>query len=371
MFLLLAEACSSERVGPPPAAPVNWQSLQVLPVVDSGAAVTTSKERALADKYASALSSPGLADLGPLFDEEVHFASPGMGDANGRGPAVGAHGTLFGAFDDRKVILSRVWRTPNEQTIEWVMTGTHARDYMGVPATHKQIAFKGLTLLWTKDDGSVTDMHVYVDVAVVRAQLGVGPKDLLALPPAVLPGDPTQVFEQGYADSEDIEADGRSRGLTDVPSAPPERGRNDERTSPSRSFNVPVVQSALDALENNNEAAYVGAMTDDVELHTLEQSHPSLGKRDARLYYRAIHKAIGQLDTTTENAWDVARFAVVEYSIAGVQMAPIGWVPARPDKVIWLQVVDIAEIRDGKIARVWRYDNPSQMAGGIEPTRNQ
>jgi ketosteroid isomerase-like protein len=340
LFLLplLAAACSSETVGPPPAAPVNWQSLQSFPVVDSGAEVTTAKERALAYQYALALASPGLADLGPLFDEDVHFASPGMSDANGRGPAVGAHEGLFGAFDDRKVVLSRVWRTPNEQTVEWVMTGIHARDYMGVPSTRKQVAFKGLTLLWTKDDGSVTDVHVYVDIAVVRAQLGVGPKDLLALPQAVPPGDPAEVFEQAQADSE---------------------GRN---------VNVALVQSALDALENNSEAAYVGAMTDDVELHTLEQPRPSIGKRDARLYYRAIHRAIGQLDTTTENAWGVARFALVEYSIAGEQMAPIGWVPAQPDKVIRLQVVDIAEIRDGKIARVWRYDNPAQIARRTEPT---
>jgi ketosteroid isomerase-like protein len=349
---LLAAACSSETVGPPPEAPVNWQSLQSLPVVDSGAEVTTARERALAYQYALALASPGLADLGPLLDEDVHCASPGMGDANGRGPAVGAHERLFGAFDDRNVVLSRVWRTPNEQTVEWVMTGIHARDYMGVPSTRKQVAFKGLTLLWTKDDGSVTDMHVYVDVAVVRAQLGVGPKDLLALPQAVPPRDPAEVFEQAQVDSEDKP--------------------DDERTSPSRgrNVNVALVQSALDALENDNEAAYVGAMTDDVELHALEQPRPSIGKREARLYYTAIHRAIGQLDTTTENAWGVARFALVEYSIAGEQMAPIGWVPAQPDKVIRLQVVDIAEIRDGKIARVWRYDNPAQIARRMDPTRN-
>jgi hypothetical protein len=56
--------------------------------------------------------------------------------------------------------------------VEWTLTGTQARDWMGVPATHKSAGVKGLTLLWTKDDGSIIDVHVYFDVAAVQAQLG-------------------------------------------------------------------------------------------------------------------------------------------------------------------------------------------------------
>ena len=39
-------ACSSEKVGPPPAPPVNWASLQVVPVADAGEPKATEKERA-------------------------------------------------------------------------------------------------------------------------------------------------------------------------------------------------------------------------------------------------------------------------------------------------------------------------------------
>jgi ketosteroid isomerase-like protein len=200
---------------------------------------------------------------------------------------------------------------------------------MGVAATQKPVTFRALTLLWTRDDGSITDMHLYVNVALVKAQLGVGPKDLLALPPPGLPTSPAPVFEQ-----------------TQPASAAEQRS-------------VADVKAWLDALENNKETEYVDAVTDDVEVNALERAQPMRGKEALRAYYRAMHKAIGQLDTTVDNAWGVGPFAVVEYSIDGEQLGPIGWVPAQRDKVIRMELVDICEMKEGKIARLWRYDNPT------------
>lgn len=121
-----------------------------------------------------------------------------------------------------------------------------------------------------------------------------------------------------------------------------------------------MVRTALDALENN-EPAYLGALADDIEVHTLERSEPARGKDEARLYFKAMHKAIAQLDTTVDNGWGIATYAVVEYTIAGEQLAPIGWVPAQKESVVRLHVVDVNELRDGRIARVWRFDNPIEL----------
>ena len=79
-----------------------------------------------------------------------------------------------------------------------------------------------------------------------------------------------------------------------------------------------------------------------------------------------MHKAIGQLDTTLDNAWGVTQYAVVEYFISGEQVGALGWVPPQRDRVIRLQVVDVMEIRDGKVAHVWRYDNPSQILTQVQ-----
>ena len=55
------------------------------------------------------------------------------------------------------------------------------------------------------------------------------------------------------------------------------------------------------------------------------------------------------------------QFVVAEYFIVGEQQLPIGWVPVQSEKLIKLAVIDVVEMRGGKIARVWRYDDPAQI----------
>jgi ketosteroid isomerase-like protein len=319
-------ACAPETVAQPPGPPVNWKSFEAHAAVDAGPAGPTEKERTLGADYATSLASPAFAQLSPLVDDDARFTFPGTDDAHGRNSVVHAHDVLFGAFDQRKVVATRVWRTASQQTVEWSMSGVQARDWMRVPATQKPVTISGLSLLWTKDDGSISDIHLYFDVAAVKAQLGAGPKGLAAFTPPAVPAGAPQFID---------------------------RNGKDDNT-------VDVVKAALDALENN-EPAYLAALTDDVEVHTLERPEPAHGKDDARAYFKAMHKSIAQLDTTVDNGWGIATYAVVEYTIAGEQLAPIGWVPAQKESVVRLHVVDVNELRDGRIARVWRYDNPSEL----------
>jgi steroid delta-isomerase-like uncharacterized protein len=326
-------ACSEERVGPPPPVPTG--SLSPVAVIDAGPDIVSAREKALAGAWADAIMSPGLEKLAPLIDEDAHFLSPDMEDAHYKANVMHGMDALFGAFDNRKVVESRVWRTPSAQTIEWTMTGTQARAWKGVPATNKPVSFQGLTLLWTKDDGSITDIHVYVDIGVVMAQLGAPPaKDFPVVPPANVPTAPAQVFEQSQAGSAD------------------------------EANNVSVARGALDALENNSEVGYLSAFDDAAEVYTQERPQPMRGKDDLKAYFKALRKSVGQLDITVKHAWGVAQFAIVEYTIDGEQLGPIGWIPAQRDTVIRFQIVDVEEIRAGKIVKVWRYDNPMQILPG-------
>jgi ketosteroid isomerase-like protein len=331
---LALAGCSSETVERPPRPPIG--SLTPVAVQTVSADTVTALERGLPALYVKALTSTSgapFSGIAPLLNADLAgFSSPGMSPAHEPEAIVRAHDKLFGAFDDRKMALSRVWRTPSQQTLEWTMTGTHAREWKGVAPTQKPVAFKGVTLIWTKDDGSITDVHVYFDVAVVKAQLGVVTKDLVPPPPPTLPTAGPQEVDQALPISAD------------------------------ETRNVDLAKGALDALEGHNDNGYVGAMTDDVEVSTVERATPLRGKADARAYYKAMHKAIGQLDTTVMGAWGVGQYAIVEYSIAGEQLGPILWIPAQRDRVVRWELVDICEIRDGKIARIWRYDNPAQIA---------
>jgi ketosteroid isomerase-like protein len=327
---LFAAACSGESVAQPPPPPIDWRSFQVRPAQDAGVVKATDKERAVAEAYMKGLASPDFAQLAPILDDDVRFDFVGEKLTHGRERMLKALDELFGRFDKRSFVATRVWLTDNSQAIEWTMTGVHAREWMGIAATRKPVAFKGITLIQTKDDGTVTDVHPYFDVALVRAQLGAGPKELEALPaPAAPPTTGPQVFE--------------------------------ETGAPSEEQNAAPVKAALDALERNDVNAYLATMTDDVEVQTLQRAQPARGKDEQRAYFTAMRKSIRQLDTTVTSNTGVGSYAIVEYFIAGEQVGPIGWVPAR-ERVFRMFTVDVAEIRDGKIARIWRFDDPWQVA---------
>lgn len=325
----LLGACSGETVAQPPPPPVNWQSFSRA-LADAGPNAPTAKESAVAQEYDGALASPHFALLGHLLDEDAHFSFPaaGLDDVQGRDAVVRAHEALFGAFNPRRFVTARLSRTSGEQTVEWTMSGVQARDWMGVAATQKPVVIRGVSLLWTKDDGTLSDVHVYFDVAAVKALLGAGPRELATLAAPPMTAAPAHVIDSTPQDPE----------------------------------NVAPVRTALDALENGNESAFLDAMSDDIELHTLERAEPLRGKEEQRAYFKATRRAIAELDTTVENAWSVGPFAVVEYSITGEQIGPVGWVPMpREAHVVKLRVVEVDEIHNGKIAGIWRYENPNEM----------
>ena len=357
--------CTSGAVGPPPQPPIDWHAFDVHRALDGGPSGPTAKERAVAETYAAAIASPGFAQLAPILDPWAHFAFPGASDARGRDAVVHAHEALLGAFDSRMIAMNRVWRTENAQAVEWTLTGVHARTWMGLPATQRTATVKGLTLLWTKDDGSITDVHMYFHVAAVKLQLSASSKgDRLAA--STSSGSPNllQVSAGSAAPVRSaVPAVSTVSAISLAPSpasTPPQIF--DQTGSPEEQRNAAVVRSALDALEGTSEAAYLATMADDVEVIPIGREPPMRGKGDLSAYFKSIHKAIGQLDTTIDNAWGVEHFAVVEYLIAGEQLGTIDGVPSHRDRVVRLHVVDVAELHDGKIARVWRYDNPSEIA---------
>jgi hypothetical protein len=332
----LVAGCPSETVAPPPAPPVNWQSF------DAGAKASvpppgpTEKERAIAEGYAAAIASPSFEALQPLLNDESHFAFPGSDDAHGAGPIVRAHRQLLGAFDSRKVVVRRVWRSSSQQTVEWELSGIHARDWMGIKASQRAVAIKGIALISTTDDGSITELHLYFDVAAVKAELGSGPKEIV---------------------------DALAQGAASLANGAPEAAQVfDQESSPAEQSHVAVARAALDALESNDLAAYEGTMSDDVQVHTLERLQPWRGKADVASYFHAMHKAIGQLDTTVSYVAGIGDFVVLEYMVAGEQLAPIHWIPPQGDRALVLHVVDVVEIAAGKETQVWRYDNPTEIA---------
>lgn len=326
-------ACSNDvNVGAPPAAPVDWHAFDRPKVADAGIPGPTDRERVAGKAYVAAMATPGMTGLATVLDTDSHFAFPGMPDGRGRDGAIKAHENLLGAFDGRVFAVSREVRTDAAMSIEWTMSGTQAKDWMGVTATKKPVVIRGVTLLWTRDDGLVTDVHTVFDVAAVKVQLGAGPKELATLPVPAMAAGATQDLEQT---------------------------RSADETS-----NAALVHTWLDTVEKADEAPYLALLTDDFVLENTERPAPVKGKDEAKAYLKAIHKAIGSLDSRTDNVFAVGSFVVAEYSLNGDQIGPIGWVPAKADRVVRLHVIDVIELRGGKIAHVTRYDSPGEIIIG-------
>jgi ketosteroid isomerase-like protein len=321
---LSACSCAAESVSRPPPPPVDWQSLQIQSAPDAGNLRATEKERAVAELYAKAFASPGFAQLGSMLAEDAHF-NFGDTDTRGRERVVKAHDKLFGSFEERVLHLNRLFRTDRSQALEWFMSG--------VGPARRPVKIKGSTLLWTNDDGSISDIHVYFDQRVAKAQLGVGSQELQRLPPPPVPAGPPQVFEQ--------------------------------EGTPEEAASIALMRAMLQALEDNKESAYLSTMANDVEIFTLDRTQPVRGKDAVERLFRTLRRTIADLDTVVHNAWGVQQFAVVEYSIAGLQLAPLGRIPFVPNRLFSTRLVDVAEVRNGKITRIWRNDD----SGALEPSK--
>ena len=315
--------CASESVTRPPPPPVDWASLEVKAAPSKPAKPTaTAKERGVAESYLRALATPKLTDLGRLLADDAHVAFAGYKDVHGRDSIVNVHEALLGAFDTRSFVERRHFLTDSSQVLEWTMTAVHK-------ASQKKVTIKGVSLLWTNDDGLVTDLHFYFDQALADAQTGVGPKSLLSLAPPLLPTAPAEEIEQS--------------------------------TNAAERANVAVVRSSLEAFEDRNIPAYLATLSDDVELNSLEDTKPLRGKKDARGYLEGMHKSIGHLDTSIEDIWGIGAYVVVEYDIVGEQRGPIFFVPTQPDNLVKLFVAAVVRLEAGKITNIWRYSNPAQL----------
>lgn len=321
-ILALVAGCTTETISRPAAPPVDWNSLDVKPNAvatgagDGGVSANTSKERQAGDNYLAALSSPGFAALGNVLNEDAYFAFAGLKDVHGRDNIIKLHQTLLGKFEDRKFVASRRFTTESAQILEWTMSGMDKK-------SSKSTTFRGVVILRTNDDGSVSNVHLYYDE--LNAKDGV----------ALMPNEARVEVEQ--------------------------------KKDKTESENVAVIRRELDALETKNADAYTATMTDDVQVTALDSLRNQKGKADAKAYVLQMNKSIANLDTSIDDIWGIGDYVVVEYHIVGEQKGPIGRIPAQKDNLLKMFDVDIAQLKDQKISHIWRYDNPAQLLVEAKP----
>jgi len=81
---------------------------------------------------------------------------------------------IFSAFQSPQLIFNEILESADSVTIRFIMTGTHVGEFMGVPATGREIALPGITILRFAGD-TVIERWSSADMLGLLVQLGAVP----------------------------------------------------------------------------------------------------------------------------------------------------------------------------------------------------
>jgi len=82
--------------------------------------------------------------------------------------------SLFAAFSDVRADLTSFFSSGNRQCEEYVVSGKHTGDYMGMPATGKSFSYR-IAAVRELREGKTSQVSSYSDSAPLMRQLGIWP----------------------------------------------------------------------------------------------------------------------------------------------------------------------------------------------------
>ena len=78
------------------------------------------------------------------------------------------------AFPDKRYTIQDIIAEGDKVVARWTLQGTHKGDYMGIPATNKQISLSGIYII-RMDEGKQVEWWLEADFLSLMQQLGVIP----------------------------------------------------------------------------------------------------------------------------------------------------------------------------------------------------
>lgn len=89
----------------------------------------------------------------------------------GRAAIMSRKGAGFASMPDLTITPTNRIVKGDQLTVEWVASGTHQRDYPGLPATGRSFSIPGVTVV-VRRNGKIVRESLYYDMAEVQRQLG-------------------------------------------------------------------------------------------------------------------------------------------------------------------------------------------------------
>jgi len=111
---------------------------------------------------------------------EVISPSHALNDPHLAGSAVGPDAykrvviQFIAAFPDLQLNVEDYISENEKVVVSWVLSGTHKREFRGIPATNKKITLEGITINHVTN-GKIMESYVSIDYLGMLQQLGVAP----------------------------------------------------------------------------------------------------------------------------------------------------------------------------------------------------
>jgi steroid delta-isomerase-like uncharacterized protein len=135
--------------------------------------VTTAS---LADQWIDAWNTHDVERVLACLTADALYEDVPLGAVNRGADAVrGFIQTGWAAFPDMRFELTTSAISGDHGTAEWVMAGTHAGDFPGLPATGRPFSVRGVSVLELAGD-KIRSVRDYWDFATVLRQLGFLPE---------------------------------------------------------------------------------------------------------------------------------------------------------------------------------------------------
>jgi steroid delta-isomerase-like uncharacterized protein len=331
-------ACGGEEQPAPkvPEAPVATTQVAASPAPTPSATAPAPAKLPLRELQSQALKTAleGLNEHDPkkfasVYAENAIISVVGLNEVTGRAGVEANMDEWFKTFGKIKIGFRRVWIKDKTIVLEWVINGTHTGELFGRKMPETPIGHYGLSIVTVNDDGKVVTERRYGDLGAVATQVGATKDAARAIP--ALPDSTDLLESKGAADAKAEAAAG----------------------------------AYLGAYAKKSEAEYESMLSDGPEVDGILHKDPVKGKAEAKKAFSAMFKAFPDLKLSQTLLLAVGDVAMIEYEMTGTNNGPIGTRPASKKKVA-THAVDLVHLKDGKIDRVWTYQNSSELMSQLD-----
>jgi ketosteroid isomerase-like protein len=332
-FLVACSAGGSAPIVPPPPPQLPPPpSVSDDRAPDDDAAGLSAKKAPLSDlevaaatSLIAAIAARDAKKIGDVYAADGVITIIGDRTLTGRDAIVAEYQRWLDGMSDLKFQLGRVFLNGNVVVAEWAFSGTHTGDFLGAKATQSPVGATGASVLTFDADGHVTREERVFDIATIRKQDDKHAKAGSFRSPPPLPVSVEAHVAKAPADGE---------------------------------AQLAIVRSLYAAMDGDKASDALALDAEDVAIEDYARARALKGKPAARTLFDEYESAIPNGSSTT------MMFAADEYVVAEREVRT-SW----KKKPMTAHFVEVLEIRDGKIARIWTWSNSAERSAPAAPPK--